>query len=366
MSLKMFRIKFDHPQRPYTTGEKVTGTILLNNTEDIVTTGLYLYVEGWCQTFGSRQRTRNPGFNSENHLSEKYEIIVPKESDTQLTLCAGYYEYPFDFTLPTCIPSSIEHKRGYIRYTAKAVINIPCEPDQETECTFNVVSPLDLNEYREKCSPIDEEIIHTLRDACFFKPRELTLRIRVPLSGFTPGQSIFITVDHDNKSKETFIEKITAKLLREVTFYISLLGNRRAVDTSKIKSTLVMGRLPKCGQSILQLMVPDLPPSYLQHCKTISVEYILAITIHLSDLRCNIRKKYPIMIGTKPLIVNQENSTPIPMPYDSATTAPDGVFPTAPPGSPSPTSETTPLNADRSNDTLPVTNVMICMQVTIA
>ena len=57
----------------------------------------------------------------------------------------GTHEYPFAVTLPLVLPSSFEGELGYIRYTAKGVIDRPWRFDHEVKSAFTVIKPLDLN-----------------------------------------------------------------------------------------------------------------------------------------------------------------------------------------------------------------------------
>lgn len=60
-------------------------------------------------------------------------------------LPAGSYSYPFQFKLPTNLPSSFEGVIGYVRYTMTAVIDKPWKFDHTTKAPFTVLSILDLN-----------------------------------------------------------------------------------------------------------------------------------------------------------------------------------------------------------------------------
>ena len=57
----------------------------------------------------------------------------------------GVHTMPFQFTLPTNIPTSYEGEFGHIRYTIRAVISRPWRFDHEKVRIFTVNNPLDLN-----------------------------------------------------------------------------------------------------------------------------------------------------------------------------------------------------------------------------
>jgi hypothetical protein len=66
-------------------------------------------------------------------------------------MSVGFHKYPFSFSLPHNIPCSFEHADGYIRYTAKAVIDRPWRFDHECKIAFTVVTPYDLNAHSQQC-----------------------------------------------------------------------------------------------------------------------------------------------------------------------------------------------------------------------
>lgn len=59
---------------------------------------------------------------------------------------AGEQVYPFNISLPHQLPSTFNGEHGHIRYIAKVTIDIPWAKDKETEKTFQVISPLNLND----------------------------------------------------------------------------------------------------------------------------------------------------------------------------------------------------------------------------
>ena len=68
--------------------------------------------------------------------------------DAEVTLEAGEYQYPFEYTLPNSpLPDPFEgEKYGHIRYKVKATISRPWKFNHETVKLLNVAgSGLDLN-----------------------------------------------------------------------------------------------------------------------------------------------------------------------------------------------------------------------------
>jgi len=57
----------------------------------------------------------------------------------------GNYTYPFNFPLNADIPSSYEGRRGYVRYTCKAILDRPWKFDESIKEPFTVIRHLDCN-----------------------------------------------------------------------------------------------------------------------------------------------------------------------------------------------------------------------------
>ena len=65
--------------------------------------------------------------------------------DNKRELSAGINFWPFVFRIPENIPSSLEAKKGYIRYSIKVKVDIPMGFDDKKKIYFSVNTPVDLN-----------------------------------------------------------------------------------------------------------------------------------------------------------------------------------------------------------------------------
>lgn len=63
----------------------------------------------------------------------------------EVRLIPGTYNYTFQCMLPLGLPTSVEGKIGYIRYTARVVLDIPMWPDKEFEVPFSVIKAINLD-----------------------------------------------------------------------------------------------------------------------------------------------------------------------------------------------------------------------------
>lgn len=326
---------FDKPKAVYAAGETVSGKIVLQLGQEKKVRGLLLHVRGESHVHWTESRTErdNKGNNVTRHYtytnSEKYfnfefNIVGSSRSDSRTIIAAGYYEYPFRFELPYNIPSSFEHQYGYIRYTVKAVIDRPWKFDHETKRAFTVVSTLNLNDRRVECMGISDDVHNEFyRCCCCCSNGSLDLQVQLPVSGYVPGQTINTWCSYNNCSSSVQITKICVKLMRLVSFYSSAPSSKIKHESNEIKSTTYSGPFSNSGQSMMDILVPPLPPSSLQFCNIIDLKYTLTVVVHVSGLHQKIVKNYEILIGTTPLYFPIQQEAPaMPMPSASAPSAP--------------------------------------------
>lgn len=76
-------------------------------------------------------------------ITEKFIKFILAQDGTNIP--EGKYSYPFQFTLPLDIPSSLEGSHYNIRYSIKATVDRPWKFDYEAEANFKVFSLIDLN-----------------------------------------------------------------------------------------------------------------------------------------------------------------------------------------------------------------------------
>ncbi|CAK9830311.1 Arrestin domain-containing protein 3 [Anthophora retusa] len=312
MSLTTFRLNFDRHDATYMPGDTVTGSIILEIAREKNIRGLTLSAKGmatvqWYENETQHDSTHNTTnttsvsyHNSEEYFRFKYNILGSHNSNHKMTIDGGFYKYPFSFQLPYSIPSSFEHTDGYVRYTVKATIDRPWKFNHECKAAFTVISSLNLNEYRQDCMGIDDESTHNFCCCCicFFKRDSLNLRIRAPSSGYVPGQIINTIINHTLSSNAVRIASFSIILEQEIEFHATA---KTKTDRSNIKISKRLGPFSVAGQLNLELLVPPLPPSKLEYCSIIDINYRLKIQAQVSGPHCNVVKKYPLTIGTVPL-----------------------------------------------------------------
>ncbi|KAI4494681.1 hypothetical protein M0804_000882 [Polistes exclamans] len=308
MAPNMFVITFDRPGATYLPGENISGCVTIALSEKKSARDLYIHLKGearvhWTISESSKDIDGNDTSSTQHHsATEKYfsmkQSLLRRSTEIdRIELPEGESTYYFSFQIPINIPCSFEHSTGYIRYTAKAIVDIPWKFNWWTKSAFTVVTPYDLNTFSDQCMGIDDEISKDF-SCCCFKKGSLNVRIKVPNLGYVPGQFITIEVISNLKSSNIQIIGITTKLIEELTFHAHGSTETKQIVIKKNKS---QGPIKNYHETKLNLYVPSLPPSNLEHCGIIELKYRLHVVIHFDGMHKKIDKIYPILIGTIPL-----------------------------------------------------------------
>ncbi len=73
-------------------------------------------------------------------------LALGQMSGDNPVLPAGRYQYPFQFQLPSSLPSSFEGAHGNVRHYLKATIDKPWKFDHSTKRQITIISIVDLNQ----------------------------------------------------------------------------------------------------------------------------------------------------------------------------------------------------------------------------
>ncbi|XP_078051486.1 arrestin domain-containing protein 3-like, partial [Augochlora pura] len=284
---------------------------------------------------------------SEHYFTIKDDILDSFEPKSIIELKQGYHRYPFEFQLPRNIPSSFENVSGHIRYTVKAVIKRPWKFDHECKAAFTVVSTLDLNANRDKCIGINDEVQKKFYSCCC-KYGSMNITIRLPSTGFVPGQLINTYVNFRTTLSQVPILKISTTLeqvsdiikiskgysrlrlsngesliekplravltiligyaLCTVTLFLFLFKVAKLYAASATTfvnisntSTTYSGPFLTHTPVNLEIRVPPIPPSNLSFCNIIDMDYYLKVIVYFRGAHVNLQRKYPLLIGSVPL-----------------------------------------------------------------
>ncbi|XP_015524636.1 arrestin domain-containing protein 17 [Neodiprion lecontei] len=295
-------IEYDRENGIYLPGELVSGRIVANFSSPKEIRGLRVKVVGEAKVRWTvkRGKSRTVYRGEENYFSSLFHLIG-SDSGPTIELPAGHLVYPFSIQLPMGLPNSFEHKIGHIRYTIKATFDRPWKFDHEVKAAFTIVSAYNLNERPQAALSIHGNMQKSFCCFCMGKGN-LSAIISIPSSGFVPGQIIPVTVECENNSTVE-VEQIQVSLRQKLRFEASSPYHRsKKVGSSVIKSQFNEPFANKSEEPvILPLKVPALPPSNLEFCGIIDLDYVLRVTMSFSGVHCDIDEDFPILIGTVPL-----------------------------------------------------------------
>ncbi|XP_066602845.1 arrestin domain-containing protein 17-like isoform X2 [Prorops nasuta] len=292
-SLAIFRIEFDQISGTFSPGEFITGYVIIDLLKPKQVRGLQLLVKGEANTSWERRKWEQ---NSEGHAdpepvhykgTEQYLLIktylVGNEGgDENVELPRGESTYPFSFQLPPNIPCSFEGEFGHVRYTVKAIIDRPWKYNHECKVAFTVITHLDLNEYSEKCMGVKDDILDNY-SCCCVSIGTMKANIAIPVSCYVPGQTAEAVVGYEMCSRRVDIHRISLCLQQVAYFYAREPSNDSRSVTTILAKTDQTSNFQKRGKVFLKFMIPAAPPSELQFCGLIAVNYFLVVHINVSD-----------------------------------------------------------------------------------
>ncbi|XP_076238914.1 arrestin domain-containing protein 3 [Calliopsis andreniformis] len=347
-SLTKFCVEFDRPGAIYTAGEIVTGNIVVELCKSKNLRGLYLSAKGLaCVQWNESRTERNSQghtvthsdtySNNEKYFNFEFSLLGARKSDIQVDIPPGHHRYPFTFHLPQNIPSSFEHPIGYVRYTVKGVMDRPWRFDHECKAAFTVLSILNLNLYQQKCLGVDDETSKNFCCFCCIDLGSLNVRVRLPTLGYVPGQRINTIIDYVNSSSTVQVTTIETRFEQLLKFHST---SKSTTTRCTVTSSKIAAPTTTKAQTVSELLLPPIPPSYLEFCNIIDIEYTLKIIVHVSGAHWAVNKQYPAIVGTIPLlcppsappqnaynpevIANKSSEMHIPMPMPpTAPCAPD-------------------------------------------
>ncbi|XP_046738159.1 arrestin domain-containing protein 17-like [Diprion similis] len=340
-------IEFDRENGTYIPGELVSGRIVADFMTPKEVRGLRVKAVGEAKVKWTvkRGKSRTVYRGEENYFSSLF-YLIGSESGPNIELPAGHLVYPFSIQLPMGLPNSFEHNIGHIRYTIKATFDRPWKFDHEVKAAFTIVSTYDLNGRPQAALSIQGDMQKNFCCFCVGKGN-LSAVISIPSSGFVPGQIIPVTVECENNSTVE-VEQIQISLRQKLRFEASSPYHRtKKAGLSVIKAQFDEPFTNKSEEPVmLSLKVPALPPSDLEFCGIIDLDYVLRVTVSFSGVHCDIDEDFPILIGTVPLYSSfnmyNPNVNMIPLPSAPPLQNPTGFASTPFPGPSQPTDTPSP------------------------
>lgn len=305
------RIQFDSPYATYYAGQTVTGRVHVSVDKPKRIRAITFNVKGeaqvkWQESENKKDAqgkdyTDTTDFTSqETYYENQYYLFGSANGDIELA--QGEYSYPFSCQIPPTAPSSFEGEYGQIRYTVRATLDRPWKFDSDAKAAFTVVAPLDLNGLPQAKEPIEFEKSKSF--CCLWcKSGPLTLTVKLPTSGYVPGQTIPFQIEIENGSNIR-VRPINCELRKEVSWHAKNPYSKTNTTKTKLADLAVDAEvLPHNSASFSQdLKVPAIPPSNLSNCSIIDLQYVLKVEAVVGGLHKNLSARIPIVMGTIPLL----------------------------------------------------------------
>ncbi|GAB0088085.1 hypothetical protein DMENIID0001_024650 [Sergentomyia squamirostris] len=301
-------IKFSSPQGIYFAGQTLSVQISLRLEKPKKFRSIYVVFRGrakcfWSNNYGTHTRRHRVKYEAEETYVNSTSYLLGNESAEAVELPVGLHNFTVACSLPDQLPSSFEGDHGSIRYSVKVVVDRPWKFDHTFEEAFTVLKQYDLNFDSSLRLPFERQKVSTF---CFwpFRSGPMSITVRLPQTGFVPGQSVPITVEVANDSGTSI--NYFRVLLKKVVMYNATSPKPK---TRRQKEMVVNNRVEKKAagsgttQTQLTLEIPSVPPTNIAHNRIIHITYELKVCAKTSGgCSDDVEIRIPIVVGTVPLL----------------------------------------------------------------
>ncbi|KAL8563916.1 hypothetical protein ACOMHN_049572 [Nucella lapillus] len=324
---KLFRVAFANGIGVFYSGQTVAGTFTLELEEPLSVRSLRLEFKGqatvhWTETKSSGKSTHTVTYHNEEHYFQDKVVLWTKEKDGGGAdeMGRGLYNYPFSFVLPQGIPSSFEGGHtGHVRYVVKGVIDRRFRFDYTVQQPFTVIRDLDLNQRPDAVLEMTH-MNHKFLCCLCCKSGPITASLRIPRKGYVPGETIPVDAEIENLSGRT-MAKTTAKILQRIDYHAVTKTRTLNHKVAEIRH----GEIGPGGSDQYhaeRLLVPAVPPSFLEGCRIIDIRYYLQVEVDPTGVGFDLLVPVEIIIGTVPLRQVMEQYQTLLFPTNPAPSAP--------------------------------------------
>ncbi|XP_075239427.1 uncharacterized protein LOC142334975 isoform X2 [Convolutriloba macropyga] len=324
MRIQQFIVDLDNQNAVYRPGDEIRGRVILRLAKSIRIRGLRLNIVGESFSrweFGKKSTTNTSSSyiykSYEKYIDYKQTLLGKEEHDSKaknVGLQKGDHVFEFSYRLPVSedggvdLPTSIEGAYGYVRYCIRVVVDRPMKRNQWTLKPITVLKTMDLNQ--EPTAQETPKVCNTSKvrsKSCVCRTGAHNLSLDLERTGFCPGESIVVNAKCENGTSRKIL-RTSVDLLQVINY----LGNKKPLIgsvQSKTRRTMKVVQSVRgegCGgHSIVHwnnvpLIVPPVPPSRLDGCNIIDVQYLIRFTAYLKNgkrLFC----ETGVLVGTEPL-----------------------------------------------------------------
>ena len=288
-------------------GETVRGAVVIQLSGSLEAKAVVLKFCGkahW-QNDDDSEACHGRGYLFNNEVTLVSPQLQKREST--IILDSGQHSLPFEFILPSELPTSYRHHYdgkhwiAWISYTIEAVIerkfyerNDSYSLEFRVQEVRNLELMPNLNEYSEVLCE------KNVRSFFGFSYGLTHVKLSVPKRGYYLGDIIDATVTIDHAAYTNQTKEITLELVRE-TSYLSLKDKPRKTASLSIKKSLLQESLQanamyKCSE-VLSVPMDLIPDVYVKD--SLQIKYFLLLTVRQLTAR-NITCRLPLTIAKCP------------------------------------------------------------------
>ncbi|CAL1540948.1 unnamed protein product [Lymnaea stagnalis] len=346
-NISAFEILFNNGSGVFYSGENIQGYVSVELTEPLKTRGIKVSFEGkayvrWTESqssgSGQNRRTTHYTFTDEEKYFDQDALLFgiwPGQGSGTRELHTGKHTFPFEFQLPKGLPSSFEEQIGHVRYTIRSTIDAldllkHDYFDLKAKQVFSIISILDLNQQPNVMARLQGTKQKRFCCLCC-KSAPIEANFHIERSGYVPGEAVKLHAEISNGSSRRIKQSYIA-LEMVTTFHVRQRSKTWKTEVARVTRPGIVGH----GNDFWtgeQLIIPPLPPSFLDGCKLIDIRYILQLYLEPSGPATDFKIPLDIIIGTVPLrSVIDQHPPMLPVGYNSGNMYEWESNPTAPPG----------------------------------
>ncbi|XP_023699639.1 arrestin domain-containing protein 2 [Paramormyrops kingsleyae] len=303
--VRNLRVVFDSPELNsppvYSSGDVVSGKVLLELTGETKVHSLKLHAEGFARVHWTESRSAGASsaytqnYSDEVEYLNHREVLLQADNGDVTVLQSGKHEFPFSFQLPEeTLVTSFEGKYGSIRYWVKVKLHRPWATVRKVKKEFTVIEPIDINTPALLAPQAGTK--DKMARVWYRNCGQVSVTAKIDRKGYTPGEVIPVFAEFDNGSSrcvepkafitqtQTFIARGTMKQKHSVV--VTLRGDRVG---------------PRCRETWhgRAIKIPPVGPSVLQ-CRIIKVAYTLKVCVNVPGTS-KLCLDLPLVMGTIPL-----------------------------------------------------------------
>ncbi|KAJ8714744.1 hypothetical protein PYW07_002969 [Mythimna separata] len=308
------QIILDSENGAYYAGQTVRGRMVFTQGKMKTIHGIYVDMKGFCKVHWTTSHTRRVNDRTEHytvHHDSHEEYFRSKHfmfgsENGEHHLKPGQHDFRFEFHIPPDVPSTFEGSYGHIRYRVKVVMVTSgiFSMNKDKWVPIKVHAPLDLNESRMCREPMEFDLSSSYCCWCM-NAGFSEIMVRMPVSGYCPGQLIPMEVSCQNDSNVE-IEEIKFAIKKDVTYTAAYEPDtRRDHDTvAEITKGPIPGRTTR--NWTVEMEVPAMDMYNVNACRYIDIEYHFKISTEVSGCHNGTEETRPIIFGTIPLVGFQD------------------------------------------------------------